>query len=81
MKCNEVRLKGAPVTGKQASRSKECTLIKGREEQRPCFGVAFGICGLFAQTQGSTQHYTDLNTKAPETYTYTLISKGAILRF
>lgn len=81
MKCNEVRLKGAPVTGKQASRSKECTLIKGGEEQRPCFGVAFGICGLFAQAEGSTQHYTDLNTKASETCAYTLIRKGAILRF
>lgn len=81
MKCNEVRLKGAPVTGKQGSKSKKCTVIKGGEEKRPCFRVAFGIRGLFAQTEESTQHYTHLNTKAPETYTYTLILMGTILRF
>lgn len=43
MKCNEVRLKGAPVTGKQGSKSKKCTVIKGEEAKCPCFRVAFGI--------------------------------------
>lgn len=43
LKCNEVRLKGAPVTGKQGSESKKCAVIKGGEEKCPCFRVAFGI--------------------------------------
>lgn len=43
MKCNEVLLKGAPVTGKQGSECKKCTVIKGGEEKCPCFRVAFGI--------------------------------------
>ena len=43
MKCNEVRLKDAPVTGKVGSKSKKCAVIKGEEEQRPGFRVAFGI--------------------------------------
>lgn len=43
LKCNEVLLKGAPVTGKQGSECKKCTVIKGGEEKWPCFRVAFGI--------------------------------------
>lgn len=43
LKCNEVRLKGAAVTGKQGSESKKCAVIKGGEEKCPCFGVAHGI--------------------------------------
>lgn len=43
LKCNEVRLKGAPVTGKQGRNGKKCAVIKGEEQRRPCFGVAFGF--------------------------------------
>lgn len=43
MKCNEVRLKSAPVTGKQRRDGKKCAVIKAEEEWWPCFRVAFGI--------------------------------------
>lgn len=43
LKCNEAPLKGAPVTGKQGSNGKKSTVIKGEEERRPCFRVAFSI--------------------------------------
>lgn len=43
LKCNEAPLKGAPVTGKQGSNGKKCTVIKGEKERRPCFRVAFSI--------------------------------------
>lgn len=43
LKCNEVLLKGAPVTGKQGKESKKCAVIKGEEEKCPCLRVAFGV--------------------------------------
>lgn len=47
LKCNEAPLKGAPVTGKQGSNGKKSAVIKGEEERRPCFRVAFSIWGGF----------------------------------
>lgn len=53
LKCNEAPLKGAPVTGKQGSNGKKCTVIKGEEERRPCFRVAFSIWGAFHTDWGT----------------------------
>lgn len=64
LKCNEVRLKGAPVTGKHAEPQQGVCGDKRRRNAR-AFGVVFGISGLFAQAEESTQRCAHLNTKAP----------------